>query len=204
MVIKMVALGIFGKKCYLGDTWNRLDFFIVLAGWVFLDHDFLIAPLTLWRLLFSVWLWSWMHYYCTSYFFIYSFTMVFFLHPFSHTELVFFFRLVFAGKELICTNHVPCWEMHWIMCWDENYTSIWSMWKDIPGRNQPKSVHKKQAAMTGCWHVLLNHTGNTGFCHVHQISSSILINSTTDGYLLSTQLCVNSDRLYYNFFLRFH
>ncbi|XP_034425651.1 voltage-dependent T-type calcium channel subunit alpha-1G isoform X6 [Hippoglossus hippoglossus] len=32
MVIKMVALGIFGKNCYLGDTWNRLDFFIVLAG----------------------------------------------------------------------------------------------------------------------------------------------------------------------------
>ncbi|KAF3853178.1 hypothetical protein F7725_013866 [Dissostichus mawsoni] len=32
MVIKMLALGIFGKKCYLGDTWNRLDFFIVLAG----------------------------------------------------------------------------------------------------------------------------------------------------------------------------
>uniref|UniRef100_I3KUE7 Voltage-dependent T-type calcium channel subunit alpha n=1 Tax=Oreochromis niloticus TaxID=8128 RepID=I3KUE7_ORENI len=32
MVIKMVALGNFGKKCYLGDTWNRLDFFIVLAG----------------------------------------------------------------------------------------------------------------------------------------------------------------------------
>uniref|UniRef100_A0A8C5NDL7 Voltage-dependent T-type calcium channel subunit alpha n=1 Tax=Gouania willdenowi TaxID=441366 RepID=A0A8C5NDL7_GOUWI len=32
MVIKMIALGIFGKRCYLGDTWNRLDFFIVLAG----------------------------------------------------------------------------------------------------------------------------------------------------------------------------
>ncbi|NXE12734.1 CAC1H protein, partial [Lophotis ruficrista] len=32
MVIKMVALGIFGQKCYLGDTWNRLDFFIVMAG----------------------------------------------------------------------------------------------------------------------------------------------------------------------------
>uniref|UniRef100_A0AAQ4PN40 Voltage-dependent T-type calcium channel subunit alpha n=1 Tax=Gasterosteus aculeatus aculeatus TaxID=481459 RepID=A0AAQ4PN40_GASAC len=32
MVIKMMALGIFGKKCYLGDTWNRLDFFIVVAG----------------------------------------------------------------------------------------------------------------------------------------------------------------------------
>uniref|UniRef100_A0A8C8ZTZ7 Calcium voltage-gated channel subunit alpha1 G n=1 Tax=Prolemur simus TaxID=1328070 RepID=A0A8C8ZTZ7_PROSS len=30
MVVKMVALGIFGKKCYLGDTWNRLDFFIVI------------------------------------------------------------------------------------------------------------------------------------------------------------------------------
>ena len=34
MVVKMVALGIFGSKCYLGDTWNRLDFFIVMAGWV--------------------------------------------------------------------------------------------------------------------------------------------------------------------------
>ncbi len=33
MVIKMIALGIFGSKCYLGDTWNRLDFFIVMAGW---------------------------------------------------------------------------------------------------------------------------------------------------------------------------
>lgn len=33
MVIKMMALGIFGSECYLGDTWNRLDFFIVMAGW---------------------------------------------------------------------------------------------------------------------------------------------------------------------------
>ncbi|XP_072414332.1 voltage-dependent T-type calcium channel subunit alpha-1G isoform X3 [Chiloscyllium punctatum] len=32
MIAKMVALGIFGPKCYLGDTWNRLDFFIVIAG----------------------------------------------------------------------------------------------------------------------------------------------------------------------------
>uniref|UniRef100_UPI00358F5E64 voltage-dependent T-type calcium channel subunit alpha-1G-like n=1 Tax=Myxine glutinosa TaxID=7769 RepID=UPI00358F5E64 len=32
MVIKMVALGVFGKRCYLGDTWNRLDLFIVVAG----------------------------------------------------------------------------------------------------------------------------------------------------------------------------
>ncbi|XP_051905314.1 voltage-dependent T-type calcium channel subunit alpha-1I isoform X2 [Hippocampus zosterae] len=34
MVVKMVALGIFGRHCYLGDTWNRLDFFIVMAGMV--------------------------------------------------------------------------------------------------------------------------------------------------------------------------
>ncbi|XP_041838955.1 voltage-dependent T-type calcium channel subunit alpha-1I-like [Melanotaenia boesemani] len=34
MVIKMVALGIFGRRCYLGDTWNRLDFFIVMAGMI--------------------------------------------------------------------------------------------------------------------------------------------------------------------------
>uniref|UniRef100_A0A7N9D5W2 Ion transport domain-containing protein n=1 Tax=Macaca fascicularis TaxID=9541 RepID=A0A7N9D5W2_MACFA len=32
MVIKMVALGLFGQKCYLGDTWNRLDFFIVVGS----------------------------------------------------------------------------------------------------------------------------------------------------------------------------
>ncbi|KAM4583766.1 voltage-dependent T-type calcium channel subunit alpha-1I-like [Odontesthes bonariensis] len=34
MVIKMVALGIFGQRCYLGETWNRLDFFIVMAGMI--------------------------------------------------------------------------------------------------------------------------------------------------------------------------
>jgi len=39
MVIKMVALGIFGQKCYLGDTWNRLDFFIVMAGSVTKPHN---------------------------------------------------------------------------------------------------------------------------------------------------------------------
>ncbi|MEQ2284537.1 Voltage-dependent T-type calcium channel subunit alpha-1H [Ameca splendens] len=32
MVVKMVALGVIGQKGYLGDTWNRLDFFIVLVG----------------------------------------------------------------------------------------------------------------------------------------------------------------------------
>ncbi|XP_064818705.1 voltage-dependent T-type calcium channel subunit alpha-1I-like [Oncorhynchus masou masou] len=34
MVVKMMALGIFGHRCYLGDTWNRLDFFIVMSGMV--------------------------------------------------------------------------------------------------------------------------------------------------------------------------
>ncbi|XP_033168961.1 voltage-dependent T-type calcium channel subunit alpha-1G isoform X5 [Drosophila mauritiana] len=32
MTIKMVAMGICGKNTYLADSWNRLDFFIVLAG----------------------------------------------------------------------------------------------------------------------------------------------------------------------------
>ena len=32
MVIKMVAMGIIGKKSYLQDKWNRLDCFIVIIG----------------------------------------------------------------------------------------------------------------------------------------------------------------------------
>ncbi|KAK0396995.1 hypothetical protein QR680_001935 [Steinernema hermaphroditum] len=32
MVIKVVALGFTGPAAYLSDTWNRLDFFIVIAG----------------------------------------------------------------------------------------------------------------------------------------------------------------------------
>ncbi|KAM7386593.1 hypothetical protein PAMA_009280 [Pampus argenteus] len=32
MIIKMVALGIFGSNSYLGDKWNQLDFVIVMAG----------------------------------------------------------------------------------------------------------------------------------------------------------------------------
>ena len=32
MIIKMIAMGLFGKGCYLSETWNRLDCFIVLAG----------------------------------------------------------------------------------------------------------------------------------------------------------------------------
>lgn len=46
MVVKMVALGIFGPKCYLGDTWNRLDLFIVMAGWV-INHK--AESATLWK-----------------------------------------------------------------------------------------------------------------------------------------------------------
>lgn len=37
MTIKMVAMGIYGKGTYLADSWNRLDFFIVAAGWVFVN-----------------------------------------------------------------------------------------------------------------------------------------------------------------------
>jgi len=32
MAIKIVAFGFWGETAYLGDGWNRLDFFIVLAG----------------------------------------------------------------------------------------------------------------------------------------------------------------------------
>lgn len=32
MLVKMVALGVIGQNGYLGDTWNRLDFFIVIVG----------------------------------------------------------------------------------------------------------------------------------------------------------------------------
>jgi len=33
MIIKMMAMGITGaESAYMADTWNRLDFFIVIAG----------------------------------------------------------------------------------------------------------------------------------------------------------------------------
>lgn len=32
MVIKLLAMGFWGKDTYLADTWNRLDMFIVIAG----------------------------------------------------------------------------------------------------------------------------------------------------------------------------
>lgn len=31
-MIKVIALGFIGPSAYLSDTWNRLDFFIVIAG----------------------------------------------------------------------------------------------------------------------------------------------------------------------------
>lgn len=32
MLVKMMAMGVFGKETYLAETWNRLDCFIVVAG----------------------------------------------------------------------------------------------------------------------------------------------------------------------------
>lgn len=32
MIIKMIAMGVTGKKGYLQDKWNRLDCFIVIIG----------------------------------------------------------------------------------------------------------------------------------------------------------------------------
>jgi hypothetical protein len=32
MVIKMVAMGVLGKKGYMQDPWNRLDFVIIIVG----------------------------------------------------------------------------------------------------------------------------------------------------------------------------
>jgi len=34
MLVKMTAMGVIGKKAYLAETWNRLDMFIVVAGFV--------------------------------------------------------------------------------------------------------------------------------------------------------------------------
>ena len=32
MIIKIIAMGLYGKDTYLAETWNRLDMFIVLSG----------------------------------------------------------------------------------------------------------------------------------------------------------------------------
>ncbi|CAF1146897.1 unnamed protein product, partial [Brachionus calyciflorus] len=32
MSIKILAMGFWGKDTYMADSWNRLDFFIVIAG----------------------------------------------------------------------------------------------------------------------------------------------------------------------------
>ncbi|XP_023326004.1 voltage-dependent T-type calcium channel subunit alpha-1G [Eurytemora carolleeae] len=34
MMIKMIALGVFGRGCYLSETWNKLDCFIVTSGMI--------------------------------------------------------------------------------------------------------------------------------------------------------------------------
>lgn len=34
MLVKITAMGLVGRHTYLADTWNRLDFFIVVAGYV--------------------------------------------------------------------------------------------------------------------------------------------------------------------------
>lgn len=31
-MIKMIAMGFWGRGTYLADSWNRLDFFIVMSG----------------------------------------------------------------------------------------------------------------------------------------------------------------------------
>ena len=33
MLCKWMAMGLFGKNAYFADSWNRLDCFIVAAGW---------------------------------------------------------------------------------------------------------------------------------------------------------------------------
>jgi hypothetical protein len=40
MCIKMLAMGIFGKGSYLAESWNRLDCFIVLAGYDQINFNF--------------------------------------------------------------------------------------------------------------------------------------------------------------------
>ena len=32
MLIKMIAMGVVGRGCYLQETWNKLDCFIVVSG----------------------------------------------------------------------------------------------------------------------------------------------------------------------------
>ena len=32
MVMKMIAMGLYGSRSYFSDGWNILDFFIVIAG----------------------------------------------------------------------------------------------------------------------------------------------------------------------------
>ena len=38
MLVKMVAMGLYGKDAYLSDGWNRLDFVVVTLGWITLTE----------------------------------------------------------------------------------------------------------------------------------------------------------------------
>ncbi|RZF45248.1 hypothetical protein LSTR_LSTR015527 [Laodelphax striatellus] len=40
MSVKMIAMGVYGRGTYLADSWNRLDFFIVVAGGIFERSEF--------------------------------------------------------------------------------------------------------------------------------------------------------------------
>jgi len=45
MVVRMTAMGVVGKKAYLAETWNRLDMFIVLAGYVITSFAYTLVLL---------------------------------------------------------------------------------------------------------------------------------------------------------------
>ena len=44
MCVKVCAMGLVGPSTYLADGWNRLDFFIVIAGSVLLYLCFMVWP----------------------------------------------------------------------------------------------------------------------------------------------------------------
>ena len=54
MCVKVCAMGLFGKRAYLGDTWNRLDLFIVVAGYPLLYCSVSFCPKPPSRIVFPV------------------------------------------------------------------------------------------------------------------------------------------------------
>lgn len=69
MIIKMIAMGLIGKLTFLADSWNRLDCFIVLAGWVLYFFFYL----------FLCFLFAFLLYLCKSGFLLPSTCFIFFL-----------------------------------------------------------------------------------------------------------------------------